>query len=248
MLEPGGTLLHAILGAIAATFAAVAGFYAGLSPGAAILAAGITGFLVSGAAYLARLVANLSAEVDPDRLVALFEWLTNAVKVLEMPLRRVSLVATSRSPEGIRLIQVPEVQTDTKLLESMVIASASRGEPLVHIESGRATIVMAGRLAGTMAECVTSTRGRRVLKLETPQQLRSLYKLLRSLYQGGVGAPRRLAAYMAVKAIGKLVYHGLLTFHDWRLAEEALHYIPAEPPWIKFSVRRQLEKETLIQP
>ncbi len=223
--------------------------YMGLSPGGALLTAGITGFLVSGAAYLARLVSNLSAEVDPDRLVALFEWLSSAVRALGMPVKRLSLVSTSRGPEGLRLIQIPEPRPkDAQLLETLVITSASRDEPLVRLDSGVATIVMAGRIASTLTEALSTTHGRRIMRLSTPQQLRSLYKLLRSLYQATAQTPRTLAAYMAVKAVGRLVGHGLLTFADWRLAEEALRYIPAEPPWIRFRVKRQIEGETVIQP
>ena len=230
-------------------FTLAALLYLGLPPSGALLTAGITGFLASGATYLAKLVANLSAEVDPDKLVALFEWLNAAVRALGLPVRRLSLVSTSRGPEGLRLIQVPEPRvSDAQLLETLVITSASRDEPLVRLDSDSATVVMAGRIASTLTEALDTVKGRRVLRLSRPQQLRSLYKLLRSLYQATAKAPRSLAAYMAVKAVGRLVGHGLLTFSDWRLAENALSYIPAEPPWLRFRVRRQIERETIIQP
>ncbi len=147
------------------------------------------------------------------------------------------------------MIQVPEAYNgDARLLESLAIASATRDEPVVRLDSGKTLIVMAGRLAQELAEGVKRRRGRSVMVVETPQQLKSLYKLLRGLYQGVAQAPRSLAAYLAVKAVGKLVGHGLLAFTDWSIADNIFSYIPAEPPWVKLRVKRQIEKETLVQP
>ena len=245
----GATLLHIILGLAAAAAAFAIAFYSGAPEGGSILIASIVGFLASGAAYLARLVSNLSAEVEPEKLLNFFDWLSSAVKTLGIPVNRLNIIATSRSPEGLRLIQVPEaVNSDARLLESLAIASATRDEPVVRLESGRTLVVMAGRLAQVLAEGVRRRRGRNIMIVESPQQLKSLYKLLRSLYQGAAQAPRSLAAYLAVKAVGKLVGHGLLSFSDWSVADNIFAYIPAEPIWVKLRVKRQIEKETLIQP
>ncbi len=242
--------MYIVAGFAAAALVYLAAVKTGLGGSAAILVSIITGFTVGGAAYLMRLVSNLASDVRPERMMELVEWLHRVVAALGLRVRRISLVYSARSREGLQLVQIPEAKgADTRLLESLLLSSASRGEPLAYrLPDDSIAVVMAGRVAATLSAMLATRRGSPVLTVSTPTELRGVYKMLRSLYQAAGGAARPMAAYLAVKALGRLVANGLLTFNDWSLAENALRHIPAEPPWIRLRVKRQLQRETIIQP
>ncbi len=240
--------MHILVG-VAAALATLAALYFISGTPAALTVALIVGFLASGIAYLARMVSNLVSEVDARRAQLLSEWLNQSFAAIGLG-RSVTLVYSSRSSEGITLVQIPEARgADAQVLEALVFSSASKGEPIVRkTGKGLVAVVMAGRIAALLANAASTHRGRPILRISTPEQLKMLYKLLRSAYQALTGASRTLAAYLALKSIGRLTAQGLLSFTDWSIAEHALRYIPSEPPWISLRVKRQIARETHIQP
>ncbi len=242
--------MHLVVGFAAALLVYLLALRVGLSTGASVLVALLTGFMAWGSAYLLRLVSNLVGEVKPEKMFELVEWVHRVVAALGLRVRRVSLVYSSRSREGIQLVQLPEARgADARLLESLLLSSASRGEPLAYrLPDDSIALVMAGRIAADLADMIASRRGKPVLTVSTPRELKGLYRLLRTLYQAAAGIERSVAAYMAVKAVGRLVAQGLVSFTDWSLADDALRHIPAEPIWLRFRVKRQLKRETHIQP
>ncbi|AEM37947.1 hypothetical protein Pyrfu_0075 [Pyrolobus fumarii 1A] len=242
--------MHILAGILVAAVVYIAALLAGIEGAALPLAAILAGFLASGIVYIVKLLANLTGEVRAEKAYELSEWLNEAVRALGMPVRRVSLVFSTRGREGFHLVQIPEAKgVDIHLLESLLLSSASRGEPLAHmVQRGTLAVIMAGRIAAHLAEAIERRRGKPLARIRDTEQLKNIYKMLRAIYQSVTNAPRAVAAYMAVKALGRLIGQGLLSFQDWSIAENALRYLPAEPPWIKIRVKRQLANETEIQP
>jgi hypothetical protein len=83
------------------------------------------------------------------------------------------------------------------------------------------------------------------IEVASEGMLRTVYKLVREIVAAlQQNASRLLVAYTATKLMGKLVLKGMLRLRG-RAVEAFDNIIPAEPPWVKARVLRQLDLEKM---
>jgi hypothetical protein len=211
---------------------------------------------------LAREFALYSARtpLPPERAGKVADWLTAVAR--EAGAEKPTILYVYRKGVAMRLVQFGEPILvagekeggDRRRVEFSIAALVHRaswnGLAAASILRGRLIVAIPARTMNVLEPLAEMGRRGIRLRVETPSQLRTVYRIVKEL-TSALHTPesRLLAAYMATKLIAKLLLNGSLVVSGKAL-EEMDKLIPSEPPWIRRKVLKQLNEETIytIQP
>ncbi len=195
-----------------------------------------------------KLLANI--EIEAKKIEALYEWLLAAGKRVGVD-GGLAILYLIRRPSGIQAIQIggAPLRAEAAALVPLLYRLVWFGDPVAARRNNTSYILFPSTLAHHLSTRASRTlNGKPVLEVRDKRDARIVYKLLRVVIESGrQGVPRTVAAYMATKAFLRLFMEGLLAVRA-SLLEELDKVLPAEPPWVRWRVRRQLTAESPLSP
>ncbi|NPA04970.1 MAG: hypothetical protein GXO09_02600 [Crenarchaeota archaeon] len=214
----------------------------------ASIAAAIMVFMIAIPVLLAwrtyRLLANI--EIEAKRIEVLYEWMLVVGKRVGVN-GGIALLYLIRRPTGIQAVQIggAPLRAEAAALVPLLYKLVWFGDPVAARRDNTSYILFPSLLAHRLSMRVSrTTNGKPVLEVRDEGDARIVYKLIRVMIESkGQRLPRTLTAYAATKAFLRLFMDGLLRVKA-SLLEELDKVLPAEPPWVRWRVKKQLAAET----
>ncbi|ALL00963.1 hypothetical protein Pyrde_0915 [Pyrodictium delaneyi] len=240
------------IGAIAVAGAVIVLAVATGTPvGVALVTGIVVGVIALPILFLVREMALFHSKrpLRPEEAGVVAEWFSRASSIVGA--REVTVLYTYRRGAGLQVMQLGLAgnSRSNEALQGNLVALIHRAAwnalPAALSAGSRVYIAVPARIMEYLYRLSGRSRTTVYLHLHSREQVRMVYRILREIAQAvNRGAGRLYVAYMATKAFTRLLVAGAIRL-DPGVAENIDSLVPAEPPWIRRSIARQLYEEAL---
>lgn len=235
------------LGAVGVAAAAAALILVGGSPlGLAIVTGAVVGVIALPLFLLFREIALFHSRrvLRPEEAGLVAEWLQAAGAAVGAG--SVTVLYTYRRGAGLQVMQLGSTAQGEHIQGSLLAhihRAAWNALPAAFSSGGRVYVAVPARIMEWLYSIAGKSRSTAYLRPHSKGEVKTVYRILRELAQAASrGASRLYTAYTATKAFTRLVVSGAIRL-DPQIADKVDSLVPAEPPWIRHRVVKQLREE-----
>ena len=239
-------------GAVAAALLVIGVLKAvGFDWSSAIVAGIVVGIVILPFLFMAREFAVFRSrrELKPDEAGVVAEWIREAgyAAGVRSP---ITVLYTFRKGLGLQVVQLGAAEREEAqlgLLQLLHRAAWSAMPAAARTKRGSILVAVPGRVMETLHQLMGRGRQGVYMRVETPGHVRLAYNIVKELVRAGnQGAGGVYAAYVATKALARMLMKGWIVLGEPSLAEEIDRIVPPEPWWVRRRVKQQLAEEASL--
>ncbi len=223
----------------------------GLETASAVIGGIVVGIIVLPFLFMARELAVFRSrrELRPDEAGMVAEWIREAGIAVGVH-SPITVLYTFRKGLGLQVMQLGSAEREEAqlgLIQLLHRAAWSAMPAAAKTKKGSILVAVPARVMETLHQLMGRGRQGVYMRLERPGHVRLAYNIVKELARAGnQGASGVYAAYLATKALARMLMKGWIVIAEPDLAEKLDSLIPPEPWWVRRRVQQQLSEESSL--